>query len=98
MFDLKCKKLNCEYNKNHNCRAKVVEIQSDTECETFKPSKETNTNEVEKIDQPPVRKNIQVECSADCLFNNEFVCSANGITVQPCNGDNCPNCCTFLPK
>ena len=98
MFDLKCKKLNCEYNKNHNCKAKVVEIKSDTECETFKATEKNESLEIEKIDQPAIRKNISVECSADCIFNHQFECTANGITVQPCKQDNCPNCCTYLPK
>lgn len=98
MFDLKCKKTDCEYNKNYNCRAKDVEILENTECETFKPSNEVEVGEVEKIDQPAIRKNINVGCDADCIFNHQYECCANGITVEPCRGDNCPNCSTFMPK
>lgn len=96
MFDLKCKKVDCEYNKNYNCRANEIEIEKSTECETYKKSDEVET--VEKIDQPPIRKNIEVGCSANCLFNRQFECAANGITVEPCVGENCPNCSTFLPR
>ena len=98
MFDLKCKKTDCQYNKYCNCRANLVEIEKSTECETYKPSNEAEVGEIEKIDQPAVRKNIKVECNADCIFNREFECCANGITVQPCTGKNFPNCCTFMPR
>jgi hypothetical protein len=53
---------------------------------------------VEKVDQPPIRKDIEVGCNADCLFNHEHHCGANGITVQTCDNTACPNCCTYLPK
>ena len=96
MFDLKCKKTDCEYNKNYNCGAKEVEIEKDTECETYKKSDIKETEE--KIDQPAVRKNIEVGCSADCIFNRQFECAANGITVEPCLSANCPNCATFMPR
>jgi hypothetical protein len=52
----------------------------------------------EKVSQPPIRKNIEVLCGADCLFNHNKHCSANGITVQTCDNVACPNCCTYQPK
>lgn len=98
MYDLKCKRQDCQYNKNWNCTVKNLEIKSDTSCETYTKSNEAEVGEVEKIDQPAIRKNINVGCSAECLFNKDSICEANGITVQTCNNDYCPNCCTFMPK
>ena len=98
MFDLKCKREGCLYNKHQNCTAKNVKVTKDTSCKTFNPSKEQEIGDVARVDQPPIRKNINVECKADCIFNHEQICSANGITVQTCNNTACPNCCTYLPK
>lgn len=100
MYDLKCKRQGCEYNKNCNCTAKNVEVKKDTSCKTYKPSNE-HLNEEEKIGQPPIRKNIKVDCQAKCIFNEDGNCSANGITVQTCTTETeakSPNCCTFQPE
>jgi len=98
MFDIKCKRKKCVYNKNCNCTSKTIDVAKNTECETYKPSNEAEVGEVEKIGQPPIRKNIGVNCKADCLFNDEHKCIANGITVLTCENIDCPNCCTYSPK
>ncbi len=101
MFDLKCKRKGCSYNKNCNCTAKHVGVKSDTTCETYEPNHEQEVGAVTKtqmVSQPPIRKDIEVTCKADCLFNHQNLCSANGITVQTCDNVACPNCCTYQPK
>lgn len=98
MFDIKCKRQGCVYNKNCNCTAKTIEVTKNTECKTYEPSNEAEVGEVEKIGQPPIRKDTEVGCKANCLFNQNQVCSANGITVQTCDNTACPNCCTYEPK
>ena len=98
MYDLKCKRKGCTYNKNCNCTAKIVEVEKNTGCKTYKPSGDIDENQISKVSQPPIRKNIQVDCKADCLFNNDNECIANGITVQTCDDISCPNCCTYQPK
>lgn len=98
MFDLKCKRKTCVFNKNSNCTSKRVDVTKNTECKTYKPSNEAEVGEVEKIGQPPIRKNIEVGCKAKCIFNNECICSANGITVQTDKTDECPICVTFQPE
>ena len=100
MYDLKCKRQGCTYNKNCNCTAKKVEVKKDKTCKTFEPSNNIEKQE-EKIGQPPIRKDIKVGCHADCIFNKENKCTANGITVQTCKttaSDTSPTCCTFLPE
>lgn len=104
MYDLKCKRVGCVYNKNCNCTANEVEVKKDTTCKTYEPSNEAEVGEVEKVGQPPIRKDIDVLCKADCIFNTNYVCMANGITVQTqkksggerCNS--CPICCTYQPE
>jgi hypothetical protein len=98
MFDLKCKRKGCVYNKNCNCTAKKVEVTKNTSCQTYEPSNEAEVGEVEKVGQPPIRKNIEVDCKAECIFNENQVCTANGITVQTCKDKTCPICCTFEPE
>jgi len=102
MYDLKCKRLDCDYNKNCNCTVKHLEIKNDTSCETYHKSekeiKTRNIEEIERVNQPAMRKNIQVGCHAECLFNTNYSCQANGITVQTCDNTYCPNCATFMPK
>lgn len=98
MFDIKCKRQGCVYNKNCNCTAKDIEVTKETECKTYEPSNEAEVGEVEKVGQPPIRKDTQVACKATCLFNKDQECTANGITIQTCDNVACPNCCTFEPK
>lgn len=98
MFDVKCKREKCQFNKNLNCTAKEIKVLKDTECETFEPSNEAEVGEVEKVGQPPIRKDTSVVCDANCLFNQKHICQANGITVQTCKDKSCPNCCTFIAK
>lgn len=98
MFDIKCKRKGCKFNKNLNCTAKKLAVKADTECKTYKPSNEAEVGEIEKVGQPPIRKNIEVSCDAKCLFNSDHKCSANGITVQTCENISNPNCCTFTQK
>ena len=98
MFDIKCKRMECEFNKNCNCNAKDLEVSKTTECKTFTESHEPHKVEESKIGQPALRKNIIVSCKANCLFNQEQMCLANGIYVKTLENTNCPNCCTYKPK
>ena len=97
MFDIKCKRQGCLFNKNCNCTSKSIEVDKKTECKTYEPGEKANVNMVEKIDQPPIRKDIAVACKASCLFNKNDECIANGINVQTCDNKACPNCCTYMP-
>ena len=97
MYDIKCKRQSCEYNKNCNCTSKVINVKKDTTCDTYSPVEKT-TIEEEKIGQPAIRKDIEVECNAKCLFSEDGICHANGITVQPSSIKESPICVSFQPK
>ena len=98
MFDLKCRRTGCEFNKNCNCTANEIEVKKNTICKTYSASKDENKRQEEKIGQPPIRKDIEVLCKAKCIFNSNYVCTANGITVQTDSSVNEPICCTFMPE
>lgn len=98
MFDIKCKRIDCEFNKDCFCSSKNLEVSKSTECKTYKPTSENPVSVESKLGQPPIRKNILVSCKATCLFNSKQVCKANGISVLTLKNENCPNCCTYKPK
>ena len=64
MYDLKCKRQACEYNKNCNCTSKVVHVKKDTTCETYSPVEKT-TIEEEKIGQPIYKLLPDIE---ECIY------------------------------
>lgn len=103
MVDLKCNKEDCVYNKACNCMAKGIDISKVTECTTYTKSSQPNKHEEDKIPQTLVRHNTNVRCTAPCLFENDQMCIANGITVENLNicttkKGTCPACATYLPK
>ena len=95
MFDLKCKRQGCLYNESCNCTANNVHVGKKTECQTYKDSG-VNKKEKDEIKQTAARKNINVDCKANCLFNQNNHCLANGISVI--THDCTPECSTFMPK
>ncbi len=97
MFDLKCKRQGCTHNKNCNCTAKHIEVSKSAACKTYEASNQPREQE-ERIDQPPIRKDIKVGCIAECIFNENNKCTANGITVQTCSNRAEATCCTYQPE
>lgn len=99
MYDLKCKREGCEFNKNCVCSAKEITVNKTAECKSYTPSEDYHKTEKAKLKQRAVRTNTQVDCSATgCIFNNNYLCTANGITVATLNNKNCPECCTIKVK
>ena len=95
MFDLKCQRLNCKFNKDCNCQAKNVQVASSTTCQTYEDCG-YKKGKKDEIKQTPTRKNTCVACEAKCLFNDKTTCKANSISVM--TNDFAPKCCTFMPK
>ena len=95
MFDLKCKRMNCKYNENCNCKAGKIDVSSSTACTTYIDTG-VKKNQSDEIVQAPTRKNTNVSCHAPCLFNDQCNCKANGISVM--TNDFRPECCTYMPK
>lgn len=95
MFDLKCKRQGCKYNENCNCTANHVQVGKATECQTYKDCG-FKKDEKDQIIQSPTRRDVKVNCNANCLFNFDCRCKANGISVI--TNDKKPECSTFMPK
>jgi len=95
MFDLKCKRQGCKFNENCNCKANNISVGRGTECQTYEDCG-YEKNQPDKIRQSPTRKDVDVGCKANCLFNDHQKCIANGISVM--TNDRQPQCCTFMPK
>lgn len=97
MVDLKCKKLDCVHNERSNCFARFISVDRMTACNTYKKaSSEKKVEFSDEITQVAVRPNVDVECTAHCVFNRAGACFANGISVL--NEHGIPECSTFLPK
>lgn len=97
MVDLKCNKCECVNNSHCNCTAKHISIDKQTYCDSYKESNyKKNSEYSDEISQPLIRNNIDVNCNAKCVFNNNGTCIANGISVSNINNE--PECSTFLPK
>ena len=104
-MDLKCKKLNCKHNNCCACMSKAIKIKKSCECGTFEYDAERDKKQRQDIskdmfevapDIHPFRhnKNMSIECSAECLFNKDGICKANGISVI--NGKNSGVCITNI--
>lgn len=92
-MDLKCKKLNCKHNDACACTSKGIKVGHNCECTTFEKSDKLDEKQHQDISRDmfevapeihPFRHNrsMSIECSAECLFNKEGVCKANGISVM----------------
>ena len=92
-MDLKCKKMNCKYNNSCACMSKGIKIERNCECGTFEKSTKLSDKQHQDISRDmfevapeihPFRHNrsMSIECSADCLFNKDGICKANGISVM----------------
>lgn len=104
-MDLKCKKMDCKFNDCCACMSKGIKIKKSCECGTFEPcadKKECQRQDISKDmfevapDIHPFRhnKNMSIECSAECLFNKDGICKANGISVM--NGNKSGVCITNI--
>ena len=106
-MDLKCKKLNCEHNDRYSCMKDSIKVSDHAECESFVLAKELDNGQKQDAsrdmfetapDYHPYRhkKEVDIECGAECLFNYDSKCKANGISV--CNCSKCALCTTFIKK
>ena len=92
-MDLKCRNLDCKNNNCYSCERKGIIINDHSYCKDYKKSKELKEEQLQNIpktmfDKKPKihpyrhNKTVDIECGADCLFNHNGKCLANGIAVQ----------------
>ena len=104
-MDLKCKKMDCKNNDGCACMKRGIKIDAICECASFEKSEDLDKKQMQDIsknmfevapDLHPFRhnKDVNIECSADCIFNSCGVCRSNGISVM--NGKNSGVCITNI--
>lgn len=98
-----CRKTNCKFNRNFVCYAHNLDLSKNAKCDTFQ-----NLNAIEndsskklykvkpKYDSFKSCKKLKICCSANCQFNKNKECHANGITVNSL--EEIPYCITYFKK
>ncbi len=100
MKDLKCGLRECVYNRAYSCTAKQILVEKSTDCATFRRDETKRSKAFEAAEDFAARDfsvDTHVKCGADCMFNKDKVCHANGITVM---GDHKKDamCLTYIQK
>ncbi|MDD3232354.1 MAG: DUF1540 domain-containing protein [Clostridia bacterium] len=103
-MDIICRKTECEHNNNYVCMAKGILVNKKIMCSTYIPtdkqepdySKSLLERVPEKYGPHRPSHDLNLLCKANCLFNNNGQCEANGITVNAIEEK--PICITFLKK
>ncbi len=97
MKDLKCGMTACKHNKGYCCCAKKVDVDKYADCLTYSPEKKSASMFEAGSDFVPANYTVDtaVACSANCIFNRDNVCKANGITVMSEDGQPA-SCLTFI--
>ena len=102
-MDIRCRKTSCKYNDRYTCLAREILVKKNCECDKFELDKTKSVvDKTKKIftDDPPIyapqrdSKTLKIGCCAHCLFNDNGVCEANGITLNDVKEK--PLCITFL--
>lgn len=107
-MDLKCRNLDCKNNDCYSCTKKGISINSHSYCKDYKKCKDLDEKQRQNVPKTmfekepelhPYRHNktVDIECGADCLFNHNGKCLANGIAVQNLE-PNHAKCVTFMEK
>ncbi|MCL2861435.1 MAG: DUF1540 domain-containing protein [Firmicutes bacterium] len=100
MKDLKCGKKECRFNKGYCCTAKDISITNDTYCSSYDPVEEKRKSLFEvahEFAKANYTVDTHVKCTADCIFEHEKCCTANGITVMS-EDERTPQCLTYVKK
>lgn len=106
-MDLKCRKTTCKHNNKYACMAKTILVGKKTDCETFEKDPCKDKDDLQDVsktmfesapDLHPYRHNKEcdINCNAECLFNKNGKCKANGITVLCGKTDGI--CGTYIKK
>ena len=107
-MDLKCRNLDCENNNCYSCTRKGITVNNHSYCKDYKKSEKLNKEQQQNVPETmfkkepiihPYRHNktVNIECGAECLFNHDGKCYANGIAVQNLEPKNA-KCITYMKK
>lgn len=89
-MNITCRKTKCKYNNNYACNSKNIFIQKNLNCAYYEPIEKNELYDVSKTmfeiapEIAPFRdkKDVNIFCEADCIFNKFNKCLSNGIFVN----------------
>ncbi|MBQ8749631.1 MAG: DUF1540 domain-containing protein [Clostridia bacterium] len=89
-MNIVCRKTKCKYNNNQVCMSPKIFIDRELNCEQYEPIEKGSLQDVSRNmmevapEIAPFRnsKDIIIRCNANCVFNKESECMANGIFVN----------------
>jgi hypothetical protein len=88
-MDIRCRKTDCKYNEGLTCLVNELNINDKNNCKEYIKGKEKiDISKQIFSDTPPEIKDyrrvkdMNLHCSAECLFNRQGKCIANGITIN----------------
>ena len=100
MKDLKCGLKACVHNHGYCCVAKQIKVDAQTDCMTYEAD-EAKRNSLFEAGEDFVPRDYSVDtfvkCEAECLFNKDKRCYANGITVMTHKAGDAM-CLTYIQK
>lgn len=100
MKDLKCGLRVCKFNKGYSCVSRQISVNGNADCTSYDPDERKRRIQFEAAnDFVPANYTVdtKIGCGAECIFNREGKCVANGITVMSRASDDA-SCLTFIKK
>lgn len=106
-MNIRCRKVDCIYNKSATCHAEDVTVFRCAACGTYKEDRDKKKMlkdnpaifELAEELTPTIPNNIPLSCRAGiCLFNRSGRCTANGIAVIDNDERGRADCATFIER
>ena len=98
-MNIRCRKINCKFNHAGTCHAREVWVCRSANCETFQKDYDKVDLELASELTPTMPNNVPLRCTAaNCLFNHDCRCGANGIAVVANDRKNQADCATCIER
>lgn len=89
-MNIVCRKTKCKYNNNLACQSEKIFIDRELNCEQYEPIEKGSLQDISKnmMETAPKiapfrhNKDIHIKCQANCVFNKDCHCVANGIFIN----------------
>lgn len=98
-MNIRCRKMDCEFNQAGTCHASKIGVGRSANCETYRVDKSKKDLEMAEELAPTIPNNVPLRCQAQgCLYNHQCRCCANGIAVIADEHHNQADCATFIER
>ncbi len=88
MKGLRCTTANCEHNYGNRCMAGIIDVSEGAVCKTkLKRAGGSLEQLFKEYEMAPSADAIEepetvVQCSAECVFNNNQICGRENLTIE----------------